>query len=171
MLRYINTDIVFQEFPDEVTLAINISGCPCRCPGCHSQFLWANRGEELTAEALSALIRETEDTITCVGFMGGWFRPCGCRYTCEIRPRPSPRFEDWLVHWAHSNLSAHRPTAFWLYQSGTLSPPPRCPRLSSHQSADVPPLYWWQLWGYHLSLLESQWRQELIKKLSLLNKT
>ena len=71
MLRYINTDIVFQEFPDEVTLAINISGCPCRCPGCHSQFLWANRGEELTAEALSALIRETEDTITCVGFMGG----------------------------------------------------------------------------------------------------
>ena len=70
MLRYINTDIVFQEFPDEVTLAINISGCPCRCLGCHSQFLWANRGEELTAEALSALIRETEDTITCVGFMG-----------------------------------------------------------------------------------------------------
>jgi len=56
MLRYINTDIVFQEFPDEVTLAINISGCPCRCPGCHSQFLWADRGDELTAEALSALI-------------------------------------------------------------------------------------------------------------------
>ena len=53
-----------------MTLAINISGCPCRCPGCHSQFLWADRGEELTAEALSALIRETEDTITCVGFMG-----------------------------------------------------------------------------------------------------
>ena len=71
MLRYINTDIVFQEFPDEVTLAINISGCPCRCPSCHSQFLWADRGEELTAEALSALIRETEATITCVGFMGG----------------------------------------------------------------------------------------------------
>jgi len=71
MLRYINTDIVFQEFPDEVTLAINISGCPCRCPGCHSQFLWANRGDELTAEALSALIHGAKDTITCVGFMGG----------------------------------------------------------------------------------------------------
>ena len=70
MLRYINTDIVFQEFPDEVTLAINILGCPCRCPGCHSQFLWANRGDELTAEALSALIHGAKDTITCVGFMG-----------------------------------------------------------------------------------------------------
>ena len=71
MLHYINTDIVFQEFPDEVTLAINVSGCPCHCPGCHSQFLWADRGHDLTTEALSALIREAKDTITCVGFMGG----------------------------------------------------------------------------------------------------
>ena len=41
MLKYVNTDIVFQEIPDEVTLAVNISNCPCRCPGCHSQYLWA----------------------------------------------------------------------------------------------------------------------------------
>ncbi len=71
MLHYINTDIVFQEFPDEVTLAINVSGCPCHCPGCHSQFLWADRGHDLTTEALSALIHDAKDTITCVGFMGG----------------------------------------------------------------------------------------------------
>ena len=71
MLHYINTDIVFQEFPDEVTRAINISGCPCRCPACHSQFLWTNRGDELTAEALSTLIHGAKDTITYVGFMGG----------------------------------------------------------------------------------------------------
>ncbi|MEZ7697220.1 anaerobic ribonucleoside-triphosphate reductase activating protein [Prevotella jejuni] len=71
MLHYINTDIVFQEFPDEVTLAINVSGCPCHCPGCHSQFLWADRGHDLTTEALSTLIHEAKDTITCVGFMGG----------------------------------------------------------------------------------------------------
>ncbi len=83
MLRYINTDIVFQEFPDEVTLAINISGCTCRCPGCHSQFLWADKGEELTAEALSALIRETEDTITCVGFMGGDADPAAVNRLAE----------------------------------------------------------------------------------------
>jgi anaerobic ribonucleoside-triphosphate reductase activating protein len=71
MLHYINTDIVFQEFPDEVTLAINVSGCPCHCPGCHSQFLWTDRGHDLTTEALSTLIHEAKDTITCVGFMGG----------------------------------------------------------------------------------------------------
>lgn len=31
MLKYVNTGIVFQEIPDETTLAINISNCPCAC--------------------------------------------------------------------------------------------------------------------------------------------
>ena len=48
MLKYTNTDIVFQEIPDEVTLAVNLSGCPCRCPGCHSPQLWGDIGEPLT---------------------------------------------------------------------------------------------------------------------------
>lgn len=71
MLRYCNTDIVFQEYPDEVTLAINISGCPCHCPGCHSPFLWADKGDELTIDSLTSLIEEAGEPITCVGFMGG----------------------------------------------------------------------------------------------------
>lgn len=71
MLRYCNTDIVFQEYPDEVTLAINISGCPCHCPGCHSPFLWANKGDELTIDSLTSLIEEAGEPITCIGFMGG----------------------------------------------------------------------------------------------------
>ena len=44
MLKYVNTGVVFQEIPDEVTLAINISNCPCRCPGCHSHYLWEDIG-------------------------------------------------------------------------------------------------------------------------------
>ncbi|EHG16436.1 anaerobic ribonucleoside-triphosphate reductase activating protein [Prevotella histicola] len=75
MLHYINTDIVFQEFPDEVTLAINISGCPCRCPGCHSSFLWKDEGNDLTTETLDKLISEAGNPITCVGFMGGDIAP------------------------------------------------------------------------------------------------
>lgn len=71
MLRYCNTDIVFQEYPDEVTLAINISGCPCHCPGCHSPFLWADKGDELTIDSLTSLIEEAGEPITCIGFMGG----------------------------------------------------------------------------------------------------
>lgn len=71
MLRYMNTGIVFQEIPDEVTLSVNISGCPCRCPGCHSQYLWEDVGEELTTDALDRLVREYDGEITCVCFMGG----------------------------------------------------------------------------------------------------
>lgn len=71
MLRFANYDIVFQEFPDEVTLAVNISGCPCHCQGCHSQYLWDDVGEELTTERLLQMADHYGVGITCVGLMGG----------------------------------------------------------------------------------------------------
>ncbi len=71
MLKYVDYDIVFQEIPDEVTLAINLSNCPHRCVGCHSPHLRSDIGEELTEDTLSALIRKYEHSITCVCFMGG----------------------------------------------------------------------------------------------------
>lgn len=75
MLKFINTDVVFQEIPDEVTLAINISNCPCRCPGCHSSYLWKDEGTPLTTVTLSELIKKYKDTITCLCFMGGDIDP------------------------------------------------------------------------------------------------
>jgi anaerobic ribonucleoside-triphosphate reductase activating protein len=75
MLKYVNTGVVFQEIPDEVTLAINISNCPCRCPGCHSNYLWQNVGTPLSAMELNNLIRRYESSITCVAFMGGDSEP------------------------------------------------------------------------------------------------
>ncbi len=71
MLKYVNHDIVFQEFPDEVTLAINLSCCPCACPGCHSTYLWDDVGDALTEERLFALVDRYAGAITCVGLMGG----------------------------------------------------------------------------------------------------
>lgn len=70
-MKYINTGVVFSEIPDEVTLCINISNCPCHCPGCHSKYLWADEGRELTPAALDTLIRSQHGDITCVCFMGG----------------------------------------------------------------------------------------------------
>lgn len=75
MLRFVGTDIVCQEYPDEITLAINISGCPCHCPGCHSSFLSQNTGQMLSTEVLEVLIESTESSISCVGFMGGDANP------------------------------------------------------------------------------------------------
>ena len=71
MLKYLNTDIVFQEVPDETSLAINITGCPCRCPGCHSTYLWADTGWPLDAEAIDGLMDLHGDGVTCICFMGG----------------------------------------------------------------------------------------------------
>ena len=70
MLKYVDTKVVFQEVPDEVTLAINISNCPCHCEGCHSPYLAEDIGTDLTIEELTRLGTETEG-ITCIAFMGG----------------------------------------------------------------------------------------------------
>lgn len=50
--------VVFAEVPDEVTLAINISNCPCQCKGCHSSYLAQDIGTELTFNEVRKLIRK-----------------------------------------------------------------------------------------------------------------
>ena len=57
MVRYFNFDVVFAEVPDQVSLAINITGCPNRCPGCHSPHLWEDAGRVL--DELEWLARTT----------------------------------------------------------------------------------------------------------------
>lgn len=70
MIKFVDTKIVFQEVPDEVTLAINLSNCPCHCKGCHSPYLAEDIGKVLTLDVLEYLIKKNQG-ITCVSFMGG----------------------------------------------------------------------------------------------------
>lgn len=70
MLKYVNTEITFLEVPDEITLCINISNCPCHCIGCHSSYLAEDIGEGLTLDKIYKLI-ENNEGITCICFMGG----------------------------------------------------------------------------------------------------
>lgn len=69
-MKYVDTKVVFREVPDEITLAINISGCPVKCPGCHSSYLAQDIGEILDTDSLSNLIINNPG-ISCVSFMGG----------------------------------------------------------------------------------------------------
>jgi anaerobic ribonucleoside-triphosphate reductase activating protein len=71
MLKYTNYNVVFQEVPNEVTLAINISGCPNKCKGCHSPYLMQDIGEWLTISVLDNFIVKYGESITCICFMGG----------------------------------------------------------------------------------------------------
>ena len=74
MVKYYNAMVVFEEIPDEITLAINITNCPCHCKGCHSEFLWEDKGILLTLEELDLLI-DKNDGITTICFMGGDAEP------------------------------------------------------------------------------------------------
>lgn len=73
-MKFTEAKVVFAEVPDEITLAINISGCPIECPDCHSKYLWDDVGETLDRDSLYSLI-ENNKGITCVAFMGGDANP------------------------------------------------------------------------------------------------
>lgn len=75
MLKCYSYDIVCQEIPDEITLAVNISCCPNRCPGCHSPWLWEDKGEVMDERMLEALIGRYASAVTCFCFMGGDAEP------------------------------------------------------------------------------------------------
>ena len=74
MLKYVDSKVVFAEIPDEITLAINISNCPCHCEGCHSPYLADDIGEPLDLQHLTNLI-DSNRGITCVCIMGGDANP------------------------------------------------------------------------------------------------
>lgn len=69
-MKYIGSEVVFREIPEEISLAINITNCPIHCPDCHSKILWEDVGDVLDWNELDGLIRGNPG-ITCVLFMGG----------------------------------------------------------------------------------------------------
>lgn len=74
MLKFTDIQVTFAEVPDEITLCINISNCPCHCKGCHSAYLAEDIGTPLDEMELTSLI-EANRGITCVAFMGGDVNP------------------------------------------------------------------------------------------------
>jgi anaerobic ribonucleoside-triphosphate reductase activating protein len=77
MIFLASYDIVFQEVPGEVTLALNLSDCPNNCPGCHSPHLREVTGEPLDDELMTGLVDRYGGAVTCVCFMGGDGDPAG----------------------------------------------------------------------------------------------
>lgn len=95
MLKYVDTKIVFQEIPDEITLAINISNCPCHCKGCHSPYLAQDIGEEIYLETIVDFY-EKYDGISCICFMGGDSDPKWLNILAEFVKMDIPK---WKVAW------------------------------------------------------------------------
>lgn len=75
-LRFTREEIVWQEVPNEVSLAFLLSGCPLRCVGCHSADSWkAGLGEALSVAYLRERLRRYAGLLTCVLFLGGEWQP------------------------------------------------------------------------------------------------
>lgn len=106
-MKYYNYDVVFQEIPDETTLAINISNCPCRCPGCHSKFLWEDVGTELTIEEYEKILSAIATDVTCVCFMGGDANPIFIQRLAEYTFRQHPHLK---VGWYTGKQELPSPT-------------------------------------------------------------
>ena len=70
-MNYSYPQVVLQEVPDEISLALSISGCPLRCKGCHSTETYElSFGQELTISVLDTLLLKHKH-ISCVLFYGG----------------------------------------------------------------------------------------------------
>jgi anaerobic ribonucleoside-triphosphate reductase activating protein len=72
MIKYVpeDTSVCFAEIKLEISLGLNLSCCPHRCPGCHSSYLQKDIGEELTTDVIDDLINKNQG-ITCILFLGG----------------------------------------------------------------------------------------------------
>lgn len=136
MVKYYNYDVVFAEFPDETTLALNITGCPNRCPGCHSPHLQTDCGQVLDEAELRGLLDRYGAAVTCVGFMGGDAAPAAIERLAAFVRRERPRLR---IGWysGRSELPAEiRPERFdyiklgaWVEASGPLTSPTTNQRL------------------------------------------
>lgn len=100
-MKYVNTGIVFQEIPDEVTLSINISNCPCHCPGCHSSYLWEDVGKPLSRNTIDKFVHDYGTDITCLAFMGGDIAPEEINRLAEYIHENHPRYK---VAWYSGRL-------------------------------------------------------------------
>lgn len=71
MIKYLPelTDVVMEEIPSRVSLAVDITGCRGNCPGCHSPFLRKDIGEELTPDIIDGLVASNFG-VDCFLFLG-----------------------------------------------------------------------------------------------------
>lgn len=66
------SQVVFQELPDYISLTFSITGCGKKCANCHSPHLQdSSNGEPLTNETLEKLLKINEGYIQAVIFFGG----------------------------------------------------------------------------------------------------
>ena len=77
---YIN--VVLQEVPGEIAIALSFTGCPMQCDGCHSPELRnPELGEKFTVEEFINKLKSYNGLLSCALFVGGdWNEKCLIEY-------------------------------------------------------------------------------------------
>lgn len=136
MLKFIETAVVFSEIPDEISLDINITGCPYRCPGCHSAYLQQDIGTPLTTGILKEII-EKNTGISCVLFSGGDSCPVEVKTLAEYVHKNYPELKTamysgapkaWKILWESRVLDYYK-IGPWIKALGPLDSPTTNQRL------------------------------------------
>lgn len=71
-MKFSNLQVVFQEVPDEISIAISVSGCDIKCNGCHSAFTWDQEyGEDLNINVIKEILKKYKGLASCFLFYGG----------------------------------------------------------------------------------------------------
>ena len=70
-MKFYQYTVVFQEVPDEITLAFEITNCPHKCEGCHSPHLIDDIGTELTLKLFKQIVDKYFDLVSNIAFFGG----------------------------------------------------------------------------------------------------
>lgn len=72
-MKFFKYDILFQEVPNEISIAFYMVGCPLRCKGCHSTELWDSSpyGDSLEDSPFLELLKKYQGYASCVLFLGG----------------------------------------------------------------------------------------------------
>lgn len=81
---FYTTNVVLQEVPNEISLAFSISGCSLKCDGCHSSFLWKERGTMLTNDLFIEFLNKYKNTVSTILFMGGEWKAVDLLNKLEI---------------------------------------------------------------------------------------
>ena len=70
MLKYYDTAVTMSEFPDEISLCVNITNCPGLCEGCSEPWLRKDIGTLLTNDEIDRLVA-LHPGCSVFGLMGG----------------------------------------------------------------------------------------------------
>lgn len=151
-MKYYNCDIVFAEIPDETTLAINLTGCPNRCPGCHSPHLQEDTGTLLDDGELAFLLGRYGRCITCVCFMGGDAAPAEVASLAASVRRICPWLRtawysgrDVVPDWVSGSVLDYIKTGSYVEKLGALDSPStnqRLYRIDDGRFCDITSRFW-----------------------------